>query len=66
MPPDPDPVPKPVDPPLLPEEDFPPPKGIFLIDAQNRLNKLLCKAMLWTVWHLWLDGACFVTVCYRH
>ena len=36
------------------------------MDAQNGFNELLCKAVLWTVWHLWLAGAHFAAVCYHH
>ena len=36
------------------------------IDACNGFNELNCKAMLWTVRHLWPSGSRFVFNCYRH
>ena len=48
------------------EEDRPPSKGVLIIDARNRFNKLLHKAMLWTVRNLWPARARFAAVCYRH
>ena len=36
------------------------------IDACNGFNELNCKAMLWTVRHLWPSGYRFVFNCYWH
>ena len=38
----------------------------LLIDARNGFNELSRLAMLWTVRHLWKNGARFAFNCYRH
>ena len=42
------------------------PLGVLLVDARNGFNELSRKAMLWTVRHLWYNGARFAFNCYRH
>ena len=40
--------------------------AVLLVDATNGFNELGRKAMLWTVRHLWANGARFSFNCYRH
>jgi hypothetical protein len=42
------------------------PHGTLCVDARNGFNELNRKAMLWSVRHLWADGARFAFNCYRH
>ena len=42
------------------------PSGKTLVDAYNGFNRLSRLAMLWTVRHHWLEGARFLSNCYRH
>jgi hypothetical protein len=40
--------------------------AVLLVDATNGFKKLGQKAMLWTVWHCWANGARFSFNCYWH
>jgi hypothetical protein len=52
---------------LIPEKlEGPIPEGLLLINASNGFNKLVCKAMLWTVRHRWANGSWFSFNGYRH
>jgi hypothetical protein len=50
--------------PITPSVDDP--TCALLMDARNGFNELGRKAMLWSVRHLWANGARFSFNCYRH
>ena len=42
------------------------PVRTMLLDTCNGINDLSLLAMLWTVWHHWLEGVRFVFNFYKH
>eukprot|EP00957_Ditylum_brightwellii_P119106 9084361-Ditylum_brightwellii.AAC.1 len=40
--------------------------GILLVDVRNAFNEINCRAMLWSVRHLWAPAARFAFNTYRH